>query len=160
MLPAVTSFAKNWLVKHAAEFESYGYNFSWIPGAVQDAAALDDVIVALAHAGIKPFSAYTAGAYLHVDKIFKCWRSLDGYELITPYNDYMTKPENWEFAAQLAFALGLIVCEYAKDKTVENRCPYVILSHASDLTKSNLKKYSNYLYSTSPTDYKKIQFEF
>lgn len=93
MIPATTAFAKNWLTKHASEFESYGYNFSWIPGATQDAVVLDDVVVALANAKIKPFSNYYAGAYLTVDKIFRCWHFRDGYEVITPYDEYTTKPE-------------------------------------------------------------------
>lgn len=160
MIPATTTFAKNWLIKHVAEFESYEYNFSWIPGAVQDAVALDDVIVALANAKIKPFSAYTAGAYLNVEKIFRCWKDIDGYELIVPCDNYTIKPEEWEFAAKLASTLGLIVCEYSKDKAEGNNCPYVILNHASDLTKSNLRKHSRYLYSTSPADYTRVDFKF
>lgn len=161
MIPSTTSFALKWIEKHAQELEDYGYDFSWIPAAANDAVELDDIIVALANADISPFNTYDSRMFLDITQIFKCWK---GYETaITFMDNYRSDPDIWENTAKIAQALGLFVYKFKKvpTDTVLNRvCPYIAVAKIEDLTSVNLRKLKSYLFSTSQKDYQREIFTF
>ncbi len=161
MIPPTTSFALKWIEKHAQELEDYGYDFSWIPAAANDAVELDDIVVALANADIPPFNTYDSRMYLCIDQIFKCWK---GYKTaITFMDNYISNPDIWENVAKIAQALGLFVYKLKNVPTdiVSNRaCPYIAVAKIEDLTGVNLRKLKSYLFSTSQKDYQREIFTF
>lgn len=162
MTPQTSETALRWIEKHADLFKEYGEDFSWIPAAARDAVELDDVIVALANAGISPFNEYRAEIYLHIQNIFKCCKGWIGFEVISFYDNYIPSNGIWESAAKIAQALGLVIYKYTeKIPSTENfKCPYIATARESDLTKKNLKSSQISIYSKVPNKYKRVEFTF
>ena len=163
MIPETPKTALKWIEDHADLFEYHGWDFSWIPAAARDSTELDDVVVALANAGVPPFNKYQAGTYLQIQDIYRCykWSSSQTNKVITFSSGYNSNPKTWESAAEIAEALGLEVYKYRGSMSNKGRykCPYIAVADSSDLTAENLLYHKTYVCSTTPSSYKKISFK-
>lgn len=154
--------ALRWIEDHADDFEYYGWDFSWIPAAVEYSTELDDVVIALANADISPFNKYRVGMYLQIQSIYRCYKlkSDQATKVVTFSNEFDFNPTTWESAAEIAEALGLEIYKYVGSMSDKSKyaCPYIAVADSSDLTAENLIYHKKYICSTTPNRYKKHSF--
>lgn len=161
----LTERAARWIEKNKENFEQQRDDYSWIPGTVQNAEELDDVIMALKYADISPFDSYNIGGYLALQYIFRCWKGRFGYEITSPQDGYFNKKQGdqyWDLAVRLALAFGLKVYKYQgvippKTQSNFNQCPYVIVANEKDLTETNLCRIQFKVFSIDPNNYTEIK---